>query len=37
MDKRKDDQAELSKLTSGKTTFKSIFTKGNKEEQKKIL
>lgn len=35
IDKKRDDQAELSKLMSGKTTFKSFFTKGNKEEQKK--
>lgn len=36
-DKRKDDQEEMSKLLSGKTTFKSIFTKGNKAEQAKML
>ena len=36
VDKRKDDQAELSKLMSGKTTFKSIFTKGSKDEQKRV-
>lgn len=36
-DKRKDDQEEMSKLVSGKTTFKSIFTKGNKADQIKLL
>jgi hypothetical protein len=35
--KRKDDQEEASKLLSGKTTFKSFFTRGNKEEQVKTL
>lgn len=36
-DKRKDDQDEMSKLVSGKTTFKSIFTKGTKADQIKLL
>ena len=36
-DKRKDDQEEMSKLVSGKTTLKSIFTKGNKADQIKLL
>jgi len=36
-EKKKDDQHELSKLMSGKTTFKSIFSRGNKNEQIALL
>jgi hypothetical protein len=31
--KQKDLQSELSKLLAGKTTFKSIFTKGTNADQ----
>lgn len=32
-EKRVSEQSELTKLLSGKTTFKSFFTRGNKNEQ----